>query len=462
MSNPTHNKWKSTNIYGKFAVRDLTNSAGNTVIELAETDLSGNLIVRGDATFSKAVMCDCNVADINANNVLTTKQYVDSAVSTGGSVSLSGANNFSGFNTYNTNFPTSTLPTSTTITTDSIVNKGMLDTIYQTISGMSSYLTTATASTTYQTIANMTNYLTTATASTTYQAIVDMTNYLTTATASTTYQTLAGMSSYLTTSAASTTYSTLANQVKTNTANAFTSTNTFNTNLPTSTLTPSTSTQLTTKAYVDSVASGYATLAGTQTFTGVNTFRDALINTGLPKGNYIELDPYFIKVDDSNVVTNNKNIYIEPEGLTLTNSIITQTGSIADTMTNSMVNLQVSTMSFKYEIFTTSTKDYSSLKMPSYIFENRTSGATCNLTLSTDDYLDNGQHFYLKRIGAFASGEFSYTNNVNITAGAGTTILRYNNSSTSTDTPLPSVGSLSVSYIYDKPNLRWIQITLPS
>ena len=52
---------------------------------------------------------------------------------------------------------------------------------------------------------------------------------------------------------------------------------TFNTALPTSTLTPSTSTQLTTKAYVDSVSGGGVSLAGTNVWTGTNTF-----NTNLP------------------------------------------------------------------------------------------------------------------------------------------------------------------------------------
>jgi serine acetyltransferase len=62
--------------------------------------------------------------------------------------------------------------------------------------------------------------------------------------------------------------------------NAFTGTNTFNTNLPTSTLTPTTSTQLITKAYADATyhpIGSYATLAGTNTWTGTNTF-----NTNLP------------------------------------------------------------------------------------------------------------------------------------------------------------------------------------
>ena len=59
--------------------------------------------------------------------------------------------------------------------------------------------------------------------------------------------------------------------------NVFTGTNAYNTNLPTSTLTPTTSTQLTTKAYVDSISGGGITLAGTNAFTGTNTF-----NTNLP------------------------------------------------------------------------------------------------------------------------------------------------------------------------------------
>ena len=81
-----------------------------------------------------------------------------------------------------------------------------LSSVYQTISGMSAYLTTATASTTYQTISGMSAYLTTATASATYATISSLSSYLTTATASTTYQTISGMSSYLTTTNASTIY----------------------------------------------------------------------------------------------------------------------------------------------------------------------------------------------------------------------------------------------------------------
>lgn len=62
--------------------------------------------------------------------------------------------------------------------------------------------------------------------------------------------------------------------------NAWSGSNTFNTNLPTSTLTPTTSTQLITKAYGDatySTLTGAALLAGANVYTGTNVF-----NTNLP------------------------------------------------------------------------------------------------------------------------------------------------------------------------------------
>lgn len=97
-----------------------------------------------------------------------------------------------------------------------------LEANYQTLSGMSSYLTTASATSTYApkasptftgtvTIpagASISGYLTSATATSTYQTIAGMSSYLTTANAATTYQTQSGMSSYLTTSSASSTYAT--------------------------------------------------------------------------------------------------------------------------------------------------------------------------------------------------------------------------------------------------------------
>ena len=108
MATPTYNKWKSTTVYGNLSVRDLTNSAGTSVLEVASVDLSGNFLSRGDSTFSKAITCNGTITN---STDLTTKSFVDSAISG-------------------------------------------LSSVYQTISGMSSYLTTANASSTYATIAN--------------------------------------------------------------------------------------------------------------------------------------------------------------------------------------------------------------------------------------------------------------------------------------------------------------------
>ena len=202
MSNPSFNKYKSTTIFGKLAVRDLTNSAGTTVIENAETDLSGNFLCRGDATFTKAITCNGTITNAKS---LTTKEYVDNAVSSGsGSALLTSANNWTNLNTFNQFFPSSSLPTTTVITNNSIVNKGMLDTIYQTIANMSNYLTTATASTTY---------------------------------------------------------STKTNEVKTNTANTFTSTNTFSNSI-TCNGSVSNAKHLTTKEYVDTITNSSASGGG--------------------------------------------------------------------------------------------------------------------------------------------------------------------------------------------------------
>jgi hypothetical protein len=212
MPSPSYNKWKSSIIHGNLSVRDLTNSAGTSVVEVASTDLSGNFISRGDSTFSKAVSCNGTISN---SNHLITKEYLDNAIATGGSVSLSGTNNFTGLNSYNSNFPTSTLPTSTAVTTSSIVNKGMLDILYQSISGMSAYLTTATANSIFASLTG---------------------------------------------------------------TNTFSGTNSFS-NLPTSTATPTISTHLVNKQYVDTNGGNNSLL--NNTFTGVNNF-DNIVNFRAP------------------------------------------------------------------------------------------------------------------------------------------------------------------------------------
>lgn len=72
-----------------------------------------------------------------------------------------------------------------------------------TVSDMQTFITNgflliSTAASTYQTIAGMSSYLTTAAAASTYQTLSGMSSYLTTSAAASTYQTQAGMSSYQT------------------------------------------------------------------------------------------------------------------------------------------------------------------------------------------------------------------------------------------------------------------------
>jgi len=104
-------------------------------------------------------------------------------------------------NTTFTNLPNSSaIPSSP----NNLVNKNFVDITFQTIAGMASYLTIASASATYQTIAGMASYLTIASASATYQTIAGMASYLTIASASATYLTIAS---------ASATYQTIADMV---------------------------------------------------------------------------------------------------------------------------------------------------------------------------------------------------------------------------------------------------------
>ena len=81
--------------------------------------------------------------------------------------------------------------------------------------------------------------------------------------------------------------STMTNLVSSN--NAWTGTNTFNTSLPTSTLTPSSNTQLATKVYVDTQIVNNASLvthAGNNVWTGTNTFNSHLpTSTQTPSNN---------------------------------------------------------------------------------------------------------------------------------------------------------------------------------
>jgi hypothetical protein len=89
-----------------------------------------------------------------------------------------------------------------------------------TASALSPYLLSSTASTTYQTLAGMSAYLTTSAAASSYYPLASnpsgfitstaLTPYLTSATAASTYQPISGMTAYLTTASAASTYAPIA------------------------------------------------------------------------------------------------------------------------------------------------------------------------------------------------------------------------------------------------------------
>ena len=75
--------------------------------------------------------------------------------------------------------------------------------------------------------------------------------------------------------------------------NAWTGTNTFNSSLPTSTLTPTTSTQLITKAYADATYAGSGLLSANNTWTGTNTFGTLNLSnkSGVQQTTFITTNP---------------------------------------------------------------------------------------------------------------------------------------------------------------------------
>jgi hypothetical protein len=204
-----YNKWKASKIYGSFEVKDLISSTG--------TVLDSGIIICKDINSSGTISGNSSLLSTENSTKLATTQWVK-ALSYITSSALSSYQLISGMSSY--------LTTATASTT------------YQTITGMSNYLTTATASTTYQTIAGMSNYLTVANASSTYHTIsaynTSIANYLTTTLASSTYQTIAGMSSYLTVANASSTYQTISgmsNYLTTASLSSYKTITSFNTDI---------------------------------------------------------------------------------------------------------------------------------------------------------------------------------------------------------------------------------------
>ena len=88
--------------------------------------------------------------------------------------------------------------------------------------------------------------------------------------------------------------------------NVFTGTNTYNVNLPTSTVNPTLSTQLITKAFADATyagggAAGDVFLAGTNAFTGTNTFNTNRPTSSIVGGAGLASDDFITKADGDSI-----------------------------------------------------------------------------------------------------------------------------------------------------------------
>jgi hypothetical protein len=113
-------------------------------------------------------------------------------------------------------------------------------------------------------------------------------------------------------------------------ANIWTGTNTFNTNLPTSTQTPTTSNQLITKTYADST---FVDLASTQTITGDKTFTNLPISTQTPTtSNQLITKTYadskFVDLASTQTITGDKTFTGSADFLGMSASYISNTSSI--------------------------------------------------------------------------------------------------------------------------------------
>jgi hypothetical protein len=182
---------------------------------------------------------------------------------------LNGNVSITGTTSFNSNLPTSTL---TPTTSTQLITKSYGDSTYATQSSLST--TNSNVSTNTTNITSLQTLLTGASYNSTY-------NYLDLANNLHVYGSLqlAGLSTDLSSTIANI-YTSIGSILSNN--NSWTGTNAFNSYLPTSTLTPSSSTQLITKAYADAsyTASGGTTLSAIQsnnnTWTGTNTFNNNL------------------------------------------------------------------------------------------------------------------------------------------------------------------------------------------
>jgi hypothetical protein len=161
--------------------------------------------------------------------------------------------------------------------------------------------------------------------------------------------------------------------------------------------------------------------------------------------NTIYVDTADINIDTGNINIDTGSLIITDGDFEITNGTINQVSG-----QSILKNLTVDNIAYTSRVILTNTsQDYSNSKTPNYIFHSRTGTNASGITLSTDTYIDDGQYLYIRKIN---TGSYTLT----LTRGGTTTFLNLSNSSVNT---IALTGLTGVSFIYDKPNTRWIQLT---
>jgi len=149
----------------------------------------------------------------------------------------------------------------------------------------------------------------------------------------------------------------------------------------------------------------------------------------------------------NDVFVSNASININTGDIEITDGTINQISG-----SSFLKNLTIDNIAYTSSVILTNTaQDYSNSKTPNYIFHSRTTTTASTITLSTDAYLIDGQYLYIRRIN---TGGYTLT----ITAGSGTNFLI--TSSTTTSIQVFSSDFVGIQFIYDKPNTRWIKLTV--
>jgi hypothetical protein len=216
-------------------------------------------------------------------------------------------------------------------------------------------------------------------------------------------------------------------------ANVWTGTNAFNTNLPTSTLTPTTGTELTTKTYVDgaitTAATGYAKLGSANAFTSTNTFNSFLpTSTVTPTtGTELTTKTYVDSVSGSILGTANAFTNTNTFNSFLPTSTVTPTTG-TELTTKTYVDGAITTAATGYAKLGTANA-FTSTNTFNTNLPTSTLTPTTGTQLTTKTYVDGAittaatGYAKLATANAFTgTNGFVNTHDINITGGATTTI----------------------------------------